>query len=170
MVTAPVKTLIVDCDTHFWEPPDLADAYVEPALRERVRAGLERAGLQIQSGIHAGMQASRRNRGGLDPRERLKWMEAEGIYANIMALSTSSKSTIPTCRKRSGASSSAKTRGGSFGWNGKCPEPRPEIRFFPSLPRLPSKPVKGLSSSISRAASLDRLPGGSWPIAVPRLR
>jgi predicted TIM-barrel fold metal-dependent hydrolase len=84
MVTAPAKTMVVDCDTHFWEPPELLEKYVPAALRERVAEGLAKAGLQIRGGIEEAMRASRAVRGGLDPAERLKWMDGEGIYANII--------------------------------------------------------------------------------------
>lgn len=34
-MTAPKKTLIVDCDSHVLEPPDLWDRYLEPEFRDR---------------------------------------------------------------------------------------------------------------------------------------
>jgi predicted TIM-barrel fold metal-dependent hydrolase len=84
MVTAPTKTMVVDADSHFWEPPELWDRYLKPALRERVAASLARAGFDLHAGISEVRKAARQIRGGLDPVERLKWMDEEGIHATVI--------------------------------------------------------------------------------------
>jgi predicted TIM-barrel fold metal-dependent hydrolase len=36
MTGAPVKTKVVDCDTHFWQPLELWQEYIDPAYRQRI--------------------------------------------------------------------------------------------------------------------------------------
>jgi predicted TIM-barrel fold metal-dependent hydrolase len=36
MTTAPVKTKVVDCDTHFWQPLELWQDYIDPEFRQRI--------------------------------------------------------------------------------------------------------------------------------------
>jgi predicted TIM-barrel fold metal-dependent hydrolase len=93
MVMAPAKTMVVDCDTHFWAAPDLWDR-VPSALRDRVQAGLERQTYQMHQVVKEKAPAYFSVRGGLDPVERLTWMDEEGIYANIIYPSGTNASMI----------------------------------------------------------------------------
>src|SRR2546425_1588907 len=95
MVAAPVDTMIVDCDTHFWGPDEPWVAHLEAAKRDTVVEALAGATFTLPAIAQQGVAANLANPtpGGLDPAARLKWMDEEGILANIIFPSNAGAST-----------------------------------------------------------------------------
>jgi predicted TIM-barrel fold metal-dependent hydrolase len=81
---APAQTMVVDCDTHFWGPREPWEDYLEPRQKAAVLEKLVSVTLQLHANIVKKLPASQAIRGGLDPAERLKWMDDEGIHVNII--------------------------------------------------------------------------------------
>ena len=83
MVTVAKKTMVVDCDTHFWQPFELWEHYLPAKYKDKINTYLTPTDPTIKE-IQAKVAPFREIKGGDDPVERLKWMDAEGIYANII--------------------------------------------------------------------------------------
>ena len=106
-----VDVAVVDADSHFWEPREIWDRYLEPALRERVAASLGRAGFDLHAGISEVRKAARQIRGGLDPDERLKWMDEEGIYATVIYPSEDTSASLIEEPEQTAKGNSIRTNG-----------------------------------------------------------
>ena len=104
MVTLAKKTKVVDCDTHFWQPLDRWVAYVEPKHRDTVAqflGGLREKTSDISKKM--GMSEYYAIRGGDDPAERLKWMDSEGMDANVIYPGAGLVTTLPEAEAASAA-------------------------------------------------------------------
>jgi predicted TIM-barrel fold metal-dependent hydrolase len=84
MVTVKAKTLVVDWDTHFWQPLEIWERFIEPRYRDAVVRALAPPDNAADAKIRAQVAPFMAIKGGDDPTERLKWMDEEGIYANII--------------------------------------------------------------------------------------
>jgi len=88
MVMVEKKTKVVDCDTHFWNPTELWQPYIDPKYRDVILESLvptaqSTAGQQaIAKTIQ--MERYRGIKGADDPPERIKWMDSEGIDVNVI--------------------------------------------------------------------------------------
>ena len=86
MTTTEVKTKVVDCDTHFWQPLELWEQHIDPKQKDKV-VGHIRAhdqNLHLNDSVRAKLAETQKNRGGDYAPERLAWMDEEGIFANII--------------------------------------------------------------------------------------
>ncbi len=88
MVTAEKRTKIVDCDTHFWNPTELWQSYIDPKYRDEVSRILAPAGpptaaaQQIAKTVQ--IEQYKSIKGSDDPVERIKWMDSEGMDVNVI--------------------------------------------------------------------------------------
>jgi predicted TIM-barrel fold metal-dependent hydrolase len=95
MVSAPARTLVVDCDTHFWEPLELWESYIDPKHHDAVVRRLKAVTPSVASDVTEKVRPYMSIRGGDDPEARLEWMDEEGIFANIIYPGASGVFTIP---------------------------------------------------------------------------
>ena len=78
---------VVDCDTHFWQPLEEWEPYIDPARRdvvvEYVAASdpMPKLDVAVREKLLADMAQIR---GGDHARERLQWMDDEGIAVNVI--------------------------------------------------------------------------------------
>src|ERR1051326_2885543 len=114
MTATAVKTKVVDCDTHFWQPLELWQDYIDPEFRQRIidinptPMDPEKKKLLLATASAAPAPASppttpgkpvvidghvggaafsleaQNIRGGDHPVERLQWMDSEGIDTCII--------------------------------------------------------------------------------------
>ncbi|NRA07675.1 MAG: amidohydrolase family protein [Myxococcales bacterium] len=77
---------VVDCDTHFWQPLERWEGYLEPAHKDAVVAffrendGMKSVDPEVRKVIEERMAEP----AGDDARARLAWMDASGLSANII--------------------------------------------------------------------------------------
>jgi predicted TIM-barrel fold metal-dependent hydrolase len=85
MVTVEKKTLVVDFDTHFWMPIDLWSHLIEPKYRDVVVDFMspKDTGTKMTE-IAKKVLPFQQIKGGDDPVERIKWMDEEGVHANLI--------------------------------------------------------------------------------------
>src|SRR3954452_135269 len=90
--TSPTDTAVragaVDADTHFWHPLERWRPFIDPAHEAAVVA-FEQASNPIGQGkvdpaVEAKIRVSQANPASDDPVERLRWMDGESIYANVI--------------------------------------------------------------------------------------
>ena len=66
MTTTDVKTKVVDCDTHFWQPLELWEQHIDPKQKDKV-VGHIRAhdqSLHLNDSVRAKLAETQKNRGG----------------------------------------------------------------------------------------------------------
>jgi predicted TIM-barrel fold metal-dependent hydrolase len=81
----PVK--VFDCDTHFWQPIEIWEDYIEPKYRAAVRNALTDGGIGLQAAapaVRAKLAAAMEIKGADHVKERLEWMDGEGIDACLI--------------------------------------------------------------------------------------
>jgi predicted TIM-barrel fold metal-dependent hydrolase len=83
-----LKTGIIDCDTHFWQPQELWRSFIDPSMESAVLAydsECDPLGKgKVDPAVEAKVKERRAIAAGDDPVERLHWMDSEGIYANVI--------------------------------------------------------------------------------------
>ena len=86
MATTERKIKVVDCDTHFWQPVEMWESYIEPKHKDAVlkQVGAVDIANKLPPGVMAKVEESRAIRGGDHAPERLQWMDEEGIDVNII--------------------------------------------------------------------------------------
>ena len=82
------RTLVVDCDTHFWQPFSLWERFLDRRYRDTVGRFLDEA--ETKHGARMDMKADAEGKRYSDilgsdiPAERLKHMDAEGMDVNVI--------------------------------------------------------------------------------------
>ncbi len=85
MVLTEKKTMVVDFDTHFWQPIHLWEHLIDPKYREKVVEFVSpKVDGSKMSEIAQKVKPFQEIKGGDDPVERIKWMDEEGVYANLI--------------------------------------------------------------------------------------
>jgi predicted TIM-barrel fold metal-dependent hydrolase len=83
-----VSTGAMDCDTHFWQPLDLwrphIDREFEPAVVDYHRASDPLGKGSVDPAVEAKIRERMANPAVEDPHERLRWMDSEGLYLNVV--------------------------------------------------------------------------------------
>lgn len=91
--SASVETGAMDLDTHFWQPLELWRPWIEPAHERAVVEFHERTDPLSEKNVAASgldpavVQKIRERQGNPaveDPVERLRWMDGEGLYLNVV--------------------------------------------------------------------------------------
>jgi len=81
------KGKVIDCDTHFWQPIELWESFIDPAYRQRVKDALIASGIGIQNAapeVRDRVAAAMEIKGADHVRERIEWMDGEGIDGCII--------------------------------------------------------------------------------------
>ena len=80
------KRHVVDCDTHFWQPLELWEGYLEPAHKDAVVAFFrENDGMKtVDPAVRKVIEERMAEPAGDDPQARLAWMDASGLSANVI--------------------------------------------------------------------------------------
>ena len=88
MTANRTKPRVVDCDTHFWQPIEIWEDYIDPKYRQAVRDALVAGGIGPQNAatpeVRDLVAEAMKIRGGDHVKERLEWMGEEGIDACII--------------------------------------------------------------------------------------
>jgi predicted TIM-barrel fold metal-dependent hydrolase len=85
-MSSKTKMRVIDCDTHFWQPFELWEGYVDPKLHKTMKEAWEtKTGLHLAApDIRKRQEEAFKIKGADHVKERLEWMDEEGIDACVI--------------------------------------------------------------------------------------
>ncbi|WP_417620267.1 amidohydrolase family protein [Parasphingorhabdus sp.] len=83
MLNQKSQALVVDCDTHFWQPLQLWESYIDEEYRDAIRQVIDTSEL-VPAAARVRVEEAMKIKGGDYPEERIEWMDEEGIDVCII--------------------------------------------------------------------------------------